>query len=62
MMSRQSPKWITLVIYRQGKIILEQEWSPEFLPIHHSETKGTTAAGIRNTREVHGSTERPLNR
>lgn len=53
-MSWQAHKWITLIIYQQAKIILEQEQNPEFIPIYHSETKGTIAVDIGNTCEVCG--------
>lgn len=54
MMSWQSHKWITLIIYQQGKIILKREQNPEFISIYHSETKGTIAVDVRNTCEVCG--------
>jgi len=54
MTSRQSHKWIALLIYQHGKIILEREQNPEFIPTYHSETKGTVAVDIRNTHQVRG--------
>lgn len=54
MMSWQSSKWITLIIYQQGQIILEREQNPELTPIYHSQTKGTTAEDIKNTNKAHG--------
>lgn len=53
-MSWQSCKWITLIIYQQGEIIIEREQNLEFIPIYHSKTKGTTAEDIRNTNNVRG--------
>lgn len=56
MMLWQSHKWITLIIYQQGMIIVKQEQNPELILIYHSETKGEyrTAVNIRNTHQVWG--------
>lgn len=39
MMLWQSFKWITLIIYQQGMIIVKQEQKPEFILIYHSDKR-----------------------